>query len=242
MADNLLLAALPRHERQRLGQYLELLDLEPPDILIEPNKPITETYFPLDCVTSTVQELSDGSTVEVGLMGIEGFVGVQFWLGSPDTPTRTLIQVAGRAYRMSAADFKREVMDADSVLDRLCGGYTHAFLVMTSQTAACNRLHTVDERLCRWLKMVHDRVRRDTFTMRQEFIAQMLGVHRPAVSIAANVLQNAGLIQYSRGQMEILNAEGLEDGACECYEIIDRQFNRLFGNSWRQLAKQQDFD
>ena len=236
MGDNLLLAALPPTERERLARYLERIELRPPDVLIEANQPISNTYFPLDCVTSTVQELSDGATVEVGLMGLEGFIGVQFWLGSPDTPTRTLVQVEGRSYRMSAADFKREVMEADSPLNRLCGGYTHAFLVMTSQTAACNRLHTVDERLCRWLKMIYDRVRRDTFTMRQEFMAQMLGVHRPAVSIAANVLQNAGLIRYSRGNMEILNPEGLQEGACECYGIVDDQFNRLFGYSWRQLA------
>ena len=237
MGDNLLLAGLPRKERERLAQYLETVELRPLDSLIEANEPITNTYFPIDCVTSTIQELSDGSTVEVGLMGLEGFVGVQLWLGSSDTPTKTLVQVEGRAYRMTSADFKREVMDADSPLNRLCGGYTHAFLVMTSQTAACNRLHTVDERLCRWLKMVHDRVRRDTFTMRQEFMAQMLGVHRPAVSIAANVLQNAGLIRYSRGNMEILNPEGLQQGACECYDIVDGQFNRLFGHSWRQLAE-----
>ncbi|HEY1233553.1 MAG TPA: Crp/Fnr family transcriptional regulator [Candidatus Binatia bacterium] len=236
MADNLLLAALSRKERERLRQYLETVELRPLDILIEANKPITNTYFPIDCVTSTIQELSDGSTVEVGLMGLEGFVGVQFWLGSPITPTRTIVQVEGRAYRMTSGDFRREIMEADSPLNRLCGGYTHAFLVMTSQTAACNRLHTVDERLCRWLKMVYDRVQRETFTMRQEFMAQMLGVHRPAVSIAANVLQNAGLIRYSRGNMEILNAEGLQEGACECYGIVDNQFNRLFGNYWRQLA------
>ena len=237
MADNLLLAGLPRKERERLAQYLETVELRPLDSLIEANEQITKLFFPIDCVTSTIQELSNGSTVEVGLMGLEGFVGVQFWLGSSDTPTKTLIQVEGRAYRMTSADFKREVIEADSPLNRLCGGYTHAFLVMTSQTAACNRLHTVDERLCRWLKMVHDRVRRDTFTMRQEFMAQMLGVHRPAVSIAANVLQNAGLIRYSRGNMEILNPEGLEEGACECYDIVDGQFNRLFGHSWRQLAE-----
>jgi CRP-like cAMP-binding protein len=217
---------------------MELVELQNGDILIEANTKITHMYFPIDCVTSTVQQMSDGSTVEVGLMGMEGFVGVQFWLHMQETPTRTLVQVEGNGFKMRASDFEREIMKTDSSFNDLCARYTHSFLVMTSQAAACNRLHTVDERLCRWLKMVHDRVRRNTFSMRHEFMAQMLGVHRPAVSIAANMLQKAGLIQYSRGRMEILDPEGLEQGACECYKIIDKELDRIFGQSWRALARE----
>lgn len=226
--ENLLLAYLPGAERERLAPYLKEVVLEFQQVLIEPNKQITDCYFPYDAITSTIQEMSDGDSVETGLMGIEGFVGVQLWLRAPTTPTRTLVQVPGRAHHMSAANFIRYVRDAETPLNDLCAKYAHAFLVMTSQTAACNRLHPINERLCRWLKLVHNRVRRDEFPIRQEFIALMLGVHRPTVSTAANMLQQAGLIRYSRGQMRILNPEGLRSGSCECLEVIEAQFEQVF--------------
>ena len=172
--------------------------------------------------------MNDGASVETGLMGVEGFVGVQLWLRARTTTTRTLVQVAGRAHSMRASDFIRHVRDSDSVLNNLCAKYVHAFLVMTSQTAACNWLHPINERLCRWLKLVHNRLRRDEFPIRQEFMALMLGVHRPTVSTAANMLQQAGLISYSRGQMRVLDADGLTNGSCECLEIIERQFSKVF--------------
>ena len=226
--ENLLLAYLPEEERQRLAPYLREVVMEFQQVLIEPNQPITDLYFPYDAITSTIQEMSDGDSVETGLMGIEGFVGVQLWLHAPTTPTRTLVQVAGRGHHMSAANFIRHVRDTNSRLNELCAKYTHAFLVMTSQTAACNRLHPINERLCRWLKLVHNRLRRDEFAIRQHFLAQMLGVHRPTVSMAANMLQQAGLIRYSRGQMQILDAEGLRNGSCECLELIEKQFEKVF--------------
>lgn len=240
MAENLLLAALPREERQRLDRFLERISLDFQDVLIEANEPITHVFFPYDCVTSTLQEMSDGSTIEVGLMGVEGFIGVQFWLHASTTPTRTIVQVAGRGHRMRSDEFLREVMQTGSPLNDLIARYTHSFLAMTSQTAACNRLHTVDERLCRWLKMTYDRVRRTEFSLRQEFIAQMLGVHRPSVSIAAGILQKAGLISYHRGQMQILDPDGLREGACECYELIEVQIDHIFGRSWREMVQEQD--
>jgi Mn-dependent DtxR family transcriptional regulator len=141
---------------------------------------------------------------------------------------------------MRSDDFLREVMQTASPLNDLIARYTHGFLTMTSQTAACNRLHTIDERLCRWLKMTHDRVRRNEFTLRQEFIAHRLGAHRPSVSIAANILQKAGLISYSRGRMQILDPDGLAEGACECYELMEVQMNRIFGRPWRELAQELD--
>ena len=226
--ENLLLAYLPDEERERLAPYLHEEVLEFQQVLIEPNKEITDIYFPYDAITSTVQYMNDGDSVETGLMGVEGFVGVQLWLHSPTTPTRTLIQVAGRAHHMRATDFIRQVRDTDSPLNELCAKYSHAFLVMTSQTAACNRLHPINERLCRWLKLVHNRLRRDEFPLRQEFVAQMLGVHRPTVSTAANMLQQAGLIRYSRGQMRILDSDGLRSGSCECLEVIEDQFEKIF--------------
>lgn len=226
--ENLLLAHLPSAERERLSPYLRRVTLEFQQVLIEPNQEITEIYFPYDAITSTIQEMSDGDSVETGLMGVEGFVGVQLWLRARTTPTRTLVQVAGTAHFMRATDFIREVRDRNSPLNDLCARYVHAFLCMTSQTAACNRLHPVNERLCRWLKLVHNRIRRDEFSIRQEFIAQMLGVHRPTVSLAANMLQQAGLVSYTRGQMRIIDAEGLKNGSCECLEIIEGQFQKVF--------------
>lgn len=226
--ENLLLAYLPDEERKRLAPFLREIKLEFQQLLIEPNQPITGMYFPYDAITSTVQDMTDGDSVETGLMGLEGFVGVQLWLRAPTTPTRTLVQVPGRAHFMHASDFVREIRDADSPMNDYCAKYAHAFLIMTSQTAACNRLHAINERLCRWLKLVHNRVRRDEFPLRQEFVAQMLGVHRPTVSTAANMLQQAGLITYSRGQMRILNADGLRDGSCECLAVVENQFAQVF--------------
>jgi hypothetical protein len=226
--ENLLLATLPEAERKRLDPFLEEVVLEFQQLLIRPNEEITDIYFPYDAITSTIQDMGNGDSVETGLMGLEGFIGVQLWLRARTTPTRTVVQVPGRAHHMRAADFIRHVRDADSPLNELCAKYSHAFLVMTSQTAACNRLHPVNERLCRWLKLVHNRVRRDEFPIQQEFIAQMLGVHRPTVSTAANMLQQAGLIKYSRGQMRILDADGLRNGSCECLEIIEKQFEKVF--------------
>lgn len=240
MSDNLLLAALPKEERARLDELLTLVELKSGDVLIEPYEPIENVYFPIDAVTSTIQEMSDGSSIEAGLMGIEGMVGIQWWLRGRTTSTKTLIQVAGRLLRMDADVFAREVRDRQTPLNGLIAGYTHAFMNMTSMTAACNRLHTIDERLCRWLKLIHDRIRRDEFVLRHEFIAMMLGVHRPTVSTAANILQKAGLISYSRGNIKILDSEGLRDGACECFELMEREFDRMFDRPWRELVREQD--
>jgi CRP-like cAMP-binding protein len=138
---------------------------------------------------------------------------------------------------MKATDFIREVRDkTGSPLNALLARYTNAFLNMTSIAAACNRLHALDQRLCRWLKLAHNRARRDEFPLRQQFMAQMLGVQRPTVSTTAHMLQQAGLISYTRGLMRILDPEGLTDGACECYEIMEREFDGVFERPWRAMA------
>lgn len=239
--ENLLLAALPRAERERLEPFLEWTLLEFEENLIEPDEPIRQVLFPYDAVTSTVQEMSDGSVIETGLMGIEGLVGVQLWLRMKSTPTRTFVQIPGHAHRMRAEDFAREVLGRpESPLNLLAARYTHAFLMMVSIAAACNRLHPFDQRLCRWLKLVHNRVRREEFPMRQEFMAEMLGVQRPTVSTAANMLQKAGLISYARGRMTILDPEGLVAGSCECYELMEAQMDKIFDTPWRELARRED--
>lgn len=240
VSTNLLLQELPRKERQRLEAFLRPVELEEEQVLIAPEEPIRNVIFIDSAVVCTVQEMSDGSSIETGLIGLEGMVGFQLWLGAETTATKTVVQVAGRARRMTAHHFKREVIKKPSPLNRLIALYTHAFLSMTSITAACNRLHTVDQRLCRWLKATHSRVGRDEFYLRQKFIADMLGVHRPTVSHAAHTLQEAGLIKFSRGHMKILDPDGLAAGACECRETIAAQMDKIFGRNWREVAATAD--
>jgi CRP-like cAMP-binding protein len=239
--ENLLLAALPQEERDRLDPFLEWGDHELKQVLIEPDEPITYVFFPYDAVTSTIQEYPDGSTIETGLMGVEGMIGIQLWLRMPSTPTRTIIQIAGQGHRITANDFIREIRDNPaSPLNPLIARYTHAFLSMTSIAAACNRLHPLEQRMCRWLMLTYNRIRKYEFPMRQEFLAQMLGVQRPTVSITAQLLQQAGLLTYKRGQMRLLDPPGLAAGSCACLELMERQMDRIFDQPWRGLVDEED--
>lgn len=240
MPENLLLAALPREERSRLGPFLEPVEVKLQQLIFAPNEPITHVYFPFDFVTSTVHEMRGGESVEVGLMGVEGLVGIPVWLRQRTTPTRAIVLVPGRGLRMPAALFLREVVHKASPLNDLAAAYAHAFLVMTAQVAACNRLHSMDQRLCRWFLLVYHRVRSTEFVMTQDFMAQMLGVHRPTVSTTASLLQQAGLISYNRGRVTVTNHEGLKAGACECLQLMEAQFDKIFDGSWRELAGRED--
>lgn len=231
--ENLLLAALPPDERARLDPFLHPVEMPTGQLITVPDEPITQLYFPYDAVTSTVQEMSDGSTIETGLMGIEGLAGVQVWLRQRTTAARTFVQVPGTGHRISTEDFIREVRDRISPLNDLIASYVHAFLVLTSLTAACNRLHSIDQRLCRWLSMTYHRAHRTDIPLRHEFLAQMLGVHRPTVSTAASMLQRAGLISYKYGKLTILDPDGLAEGACECYRLMESQFEKIFDQPWR---------
>lgn len=159
----------------------------------------------------------------------------------PSTPTRTIVQVQGYGHRMTADDFIREVRDYPaSSLNTLIARYTHAFLYMTSIAAACNRLHTLDQRMCRWLLLVYNRVRRNEFPMRQEFLVEMLGMQRPTVSTTAHILRQAGLITYKRGQMRLLDPGGLATGSCDCLGLMEREMDRIFGRPWRELIDTED--
>lgn len=235
--ENLLLAALPEEERQRLNPFLHRMNLEAGHPITNPDEPIENLYFPFGAVTSTIHQMSDGSSIETGLMGIEGLAGVQVWLGQLTTPATTFVQIPGEALRISTDDFIREVRQKPSPLNPLIAGYVHAFLVMTSLIAACNRLHSLDQRLCRWLRMSYNRANRREFPLRQEFLAQMLGVHRPTVSTAASMLQKAGLITYRYGKLTITNPEGLIDGACECYTLMESEFEKIFDQHWGDIAE-----
>jgi CRP-like cAMP-binding protein len=232
LKKNLLLSNIPAGERRRVERFLEPVSVELREVLQEDDKPITHVYFPLDFLGSTVIEMQDGGTVEIGVTGNEGLVGIQLFLMEETTATTTFAQIPGEGLRMKAGDFKKHVIDQGGPLHDLLHRYTHAYLSQVSQTAACNRLHPLDQRLCRWVLMTHNRVQRDEFPITQEFIGQMLGVARPTVSTTAKMLMQAGLIGYSRGRMKVFDRKGLEDGSCECYRIIVGQFDRVYGETW----------
>jgi CRP-like cAMP-binding protein len=232
MQRNILLSALPADEQQRLAPYLSRVELETGFVMAEPDEPFTYVYFPEDLVTSTLQQMEDGSSVEAGLMGVEGMAGIQVWLFAETTPAQTVVQISGHAQRMKTEDFIRHVRNTDSPLNRILGRYVHSFIVMTSQVAACNRLHDLDVRLCRWLTMIVNRINRDEFEITHEFLAQMLGVRRATVSTQLAILQRAGLIEYSRGRMRTLDRHGLRAGSCECLEIIEAQVDRFAKTHW----------
>lgn len=227
--QNQLLSALPREEYERLLPNLEFVSLAFKQLLCEPHQPIEYVYFPNNGIISLVTITEDGATVEAATVGNEGMVGVTVLLGAEHAATQMICQVAGDALRMRAGIFKREVTPS-SPLYALLLRYTQALISQLSQTVACNRLHSVEERCCRWLLLCQDRVRSNQFALTQELLAQMLGVRRASVSVVAAILQKAGLIRYSRGKIIILDRPGLEAASCECYRVVKAEFDRLLGN------------
>jgi CRP-like cAMP-binding protein len=225
---NRLLAALPASEWERLLADLEPLEMDVRQPVYEPGRPIEHIYFPVDAVLSVLAVMDDGQAVEVATVGNEGMVGVPVFLGVSTSPGLSFCQVPGRSWRMPAGPFQ-ELANGAGTLQAVLPRYTFAFFTQLAQGAACNRVHTVDQRLARWLLMTHDRVRRDQFSLTQEFMAQMLGTRRATVSEAAGRLQQNGLIAYSRGVMRITGRKDLEAVACECYRIIADEYDRLFG-------------
>jgi CRP-like cAMP-binding protein len=223
---NKLLAALPREEYKRLRPYLEPVSLLFKQCIHEPNEPIDYVYFLNSGVASVLTVLRDGGTVEVATIGNEGMVGTPVLLGTTRFPAEVIAQIPGDGLRMRADVFKRQVL-AGSPLHNLLLRYTQALMNLLAQSVACNRLHSVEERCCRWLLLTRDRVESDEFPLTQEFLAQMLGVRRASVSQVAAILQKAGLIRYHRGRLRILDRQGLEAGSCECYQIIKKEFNYL---------------
>jgi CRP-like cAMP-binding protein len=223
---NKLLAALPREEYKRLWTYLEPISLPFKQCIYEPNEPIDYVYFINSGVASVLTVLRDGGTVEVATIGNEGMVGTPVLLGTDRSPTEVIAQVPGDALRMRVDVFKKQVPPG-SPLHNLLLRYTQALINLLTQSVACNRLHSVEQRCCRWLLLTRDRVESDEFPITQEFLAQMLGVRRASVSEVAAILQKAGLIRYHRGRMRLLDRQGLEAGSCECYQVIKKEFNRL---------------
>jgi CRP-like cAMP-binding protein len=231
---NHILCSLPATQYQRLLPQLEPVELPLGKILYEPYEPIQHVYFPNEGVISVVSMLESGVSIEVGVVGSEGMLGIPVVLGTMDEANRrSLVQIAGRGLRMRAETLRQEFKRGGRLHDLLLR-YTHAFITQISQTAACNRIHHIDERLARWLLACRDRVRSDRLNLTQEFIAEMLGTRRAGVTVAAGRLQEQGVISYSRGKILILNRRRLEDFSCECYRIVRREFDRLDENGHHQ--------
>ena len=224
--QNHLLAALPVVDYERLVGDLELIPMVLGDVLYESGSQQAHVYFPTDCIVSLLYVMENGSSAEIAVVGNEGIIGVSLFMGGETTPSRAVVQSAGYAYRLKGQFLKREFSRSVDV-QHLFLRYTQALLTQMAQTAVCNRHHTVDQQLCRWLLLSLDRLASNELTMTQELIANMLGVRREGVTEAAGKLQEVGLIHYSRGRITVVNRPGLEAKACECYRVVKREFDRL---------------
>jgi CRP-like cAMP-binding protein len=223
---NKLLAALPAAEIQMLAPYLSPCDLPRDMALFEPGQPIDLVYFLEQGVCSVVATMKDGATVEVGLIGREGFVGIPALFGTGSAPFRCFMQISGSGFRLKAKVLL-EQCDASAALRSCLFRCVHLALIQSAQTAACNRVHDLHERLARWLLLCQDRVQSDQIRITQELLAIMLGTRRSSVAVASAVLQKAGLITHARGRVTIHNRTGLAKAACECYQVVTDEAIRL---------------
>ncbi|MBY4675017.1 Crp/Fnr family transcriptional regulator [Marinobacterium arenosum] len=228
--QNHLIAALPADEYARLSPHLERVPLPLGHVLYESGRVLRHVYFPTDAIVSLLYVMCDGDSAEVAVVGSEGIIGIALFMGGETMTNRAVVQSAGHAYRLPGQLVKRE-FQASIALQHLLLRYTQALLTQMAQTAVCNRHHTLDQQLCRWLLMSRDRVASDELLMTQELIANMLGVRREGVTAAAGKLQAAGLIHYHRGHITILDRAGLEARACECYAVVKHEYDRLLGES-----------
>jgi len=224
--QNRLLRALPLADYESLRPHLESTPMELGAVLYESGSQLRHVYFPTTCIVSLLYVMLDGSSAEIAVVGNEGIVGVALFMGGETTPSRAIVQSAGHAFRLRADYLKQEFKRAMS-LQHLLLHYTQALLTQMAQTAVCNRHHSVDQQLCRWLLLSLDRLPSNKLTMTQELIANMLGVRREGVTEAAGQLQRSGLISYKRGQITVLDRPGLEAQCCECYRVVKKEFDRL---------------
>ena len=227
-AENRLLAALPVEEYERLSPHLEPVSFLLGEVIYESGGHLDYVYFPTTAIISLLYMMEDGSSAEVGLAGNEGVVGIALFMGGGTMPNRAVVQSAGGALRLREKVLRAEFGRAGQ-FQRLLLRYTQALMTQISQTAVCNRLHSVEQQLCRWLLLSHDRLRTDELIMTQTLIADMLGVRREGVTIAARRLQDVGAISYVRGHIKILDRAKLEATVCECYRVVKDEFDRLLG-------------
>ena len=226
--QNHLLAGVSDEEFARLRPNLQLLSLPLGQVLYESGDKMDYVYFPTTAIISLLYIMENGSSAEIGVVGKDGLVGVAIFLGGDTTPNRAVVQSAGKSFKMKAEKMKDEFTHGGR-FHYLCLRYTQALITQISQTAVCNRLHSVDQQLCRWLLLSHDRLPSDRLIMTQDLIANMLGVRREGITHAAKRLQTAGYISYIRGDMTILDRKGLESGVCECYQVVRTEYDRLLG-------------
>jgi len=224
---NRLIAGLPRLERRGFLERCEVVDLVFGAVLCEPDEPYRYVYFPLTGFISLVAMVTGHQPLEMRLIGSEGMLGVTLALGVNTTPLRGVVQGTGTALRMSAAKFRRELRASPPLL-RALNRYLYVLMAQLSQVAGCNRFHEVQSRLAFWLLMTHDRANSNQFHLTHQFLADMLGVQRSAVTIAAGALQKKKLISYSRGEISVLSRNGLESASCECYDTVIRHYTQLF--------------
>ena len=222
---NRLLAALPPSEWLRWQPQLEWVDMPLGHVLYESGSALSHVYFPSTSIVSLLYVMENGASAEIAVVGNEGIVGISLFMGGESTPSRAVVQSAGDGYRLTARTIKDEFNRAPVV--NLLLRYTQALITQMAQTAVCNRHHSLDQQLCRWLLLSLDRLRGNELVMTQELIANMLGVRREGVTEAALKLQQAGLIRYARGRISVLDRPGLEARTCECYAVVKREYDRL---------------
>jgi CRP-like cAMP-binding protein len=224
--QNHLLDALRARDYERLVPHLEHQVLNLGDVLYEPGRAMRYVYFPTTAIVSMLYVMEDGASAEIAIVGNEGLLGISLFMGGESTPSRAVVQSAGYGYRMRAQLLKNEFARYGPLMHLLLR-YTQALITQMAQTAVCNRHHSVDQQLCRWLLLSLDRLASNELIMTQELIANMLGVRREGVTEAAGQLQAAGLVEYRRGRITVLDRPRLEARSCECYEVVKKEFDRL---------------
>lgn len=228
-SENLLLANLPDGDRDRLEPYLEPVSLTFREPLVEFDTEIRYVYFLETAITSTVVRTPHGQTIEVGIMGAEGFVGLSLVHGVTRSNATVLVQIPGEALRMKASDFVQQISNANGPCREVLLRYANFFQFMVQQHAACNVAHRIEQRMCRWILLTHDRAGSNAFALTHEYLALMLGVRRATVTTIAQKMRENGIIDYTRGNLVVTNRELLEECSCECYRVIKQQLRRTFG-------------
>jgi CRP-like cAMP-binding protein len=228
-SENHILEALPAQVRERVFSHLELVELPLGTVLYESGATQKHIYFPTDCIISLLYVMQDGSSAEIAVVGNDGAIGISLFMGGETTPSRAVVQSAGAAYRLKASVLKAE-FGCGGALHHLLLRYTQALITQMAQTAVCNRHHGVEQQFCRWLLLSLDRLPSNQLTMTQELIANMLGVRRVGVTEAAGKLQAAGVIDYRRGHITVLDRGRLEERVCECYAVVRNEYDRLLQN------------
>ena len=236
---NHLLAALPEEDFLRINSHLELVSLDLGQVLYESGDRMTHIYFPTTAIISLLYIMQNGGTAEIGIAGNNGLIGIALFMGGDTTSNRAVVQSAGDAVRMEAGKLRDEFKRGGVFQDVLLR-YTQALMTQIAQTAVCNRLHNVEQQLCRWLLINHDQLPADKLVMTHDLIANMLGVRREGVTVAAGHLQDLGLIEYSRGTVHILDRVGLERVCCECYGVVSDEYDRLLGEYVRKNIRKSD--